>query len=278
MQIDLRLLPYLEPLLRVHEQSPQQPDNLCGPYWISLLLAAYGNLPVTAVEVAIAAATLLPNHGNPANWLPPSATSLQGLGYDQIPTSADIAACGTSITGLMQATETLSQNRFCLVPLQAADWSLGLTAVWQLCYTQLDWQIIPLLNPHTHYFLGSKPTPLNVLRYLELAEQSAEQMPDQALKSLLADWSVGHFALLVGQLQGNLKALYALLDTYPQFGWGGWHMQPLGAIAQSLHRPDQATQGGIALFIKSELRTEVERYAVSLGLSVADWDNGSPQP
>lgn len=274
MQIDLKLLPYLKPLLCIHEKSPQQPDNLCGPYWVSLLLAAYSSLPVTAVEVAIAAATLLPSHGNPAGWLPPSATSLQGLGYDQIPTSADIEACGTSITGLIQATRELSQNRFCLVPLQASDWSSGLTAVWQLCQTQLDWQIIPLLNPHTQYFLGSKPTLLNVLRYLQAPEEGAEQ----ALNPLPADWSVGHFALLVGQLQGNSKALVALLDTYPQFGWGGLHVQPLGAIAQSLHRPDQATQGGIALFVKSELRAEVEHHAVSLGLSVADWDNGSPRP
>lgn len=55
-------------------------------------------------------------------------------------------------------------------------------------------------------------------------------------------------------------------------------MQPLGAIAQSLHRPDQATQGGIALFTKSELRAEVQHHAVGLGLSIADWDNGSPRP
>ena len=57
MPINLDLLSHLEPLLTVYQNDSQQPDNLCGPYCVSLLLKAYGALSVTAVEVAIAASS-----------------------------------------------------------------------------------------------------------------------------------------------------------------------------------------------------------------------------
>ena len=101
MELSFDRLPYLESLLAVYETQNQQPDNLCGPYWISLLLQAYGKMAVSPVEVAIAASTLLPSRGDPADWLPPGATSLLGPGYQTIPTVAEAEICGTSIQGLM---------------------------------------------------------------------------------------------------------------------------------------------------------------------------------
>lgn len=266
MHLDLTLLPYLEPLLSVHNKFDQQPDNLCGPYWVSLLLQAYGGVSVSAVEVAIAASTVLPSQGNPADWLPQNATSLLGPDYENIPAIPDVDACGTSITGLLHATEQLSQGRFCLVPLQAENWEDGLTAVWALCQTYPDWQAVPILNPHTSYFWGSKLTPLALVSYLKTGQLSPPP----------ADWTVGHFALLVGQLQSNKSALYALQDTYPHFGWNGLHLQPPIAVAQSLHRPHQTTQGGIALFLTTELRSTAEQLATQQGLQLALWDNGTP--
>ncbi|MEO0534371.1 MAG: hypothetical protein AAF215_10980 [Cyanobacteria bacterium P01_A01_bin.123] len=266
MQLNLTLFPYLEPLLHVHEQDNQQPDNLCGPYWISLLLQAYGNLSVSAVEVALKASTILPSHGDPADWIPPSATSHLGPGYDRIPTVSDIAACGTSITGLIQATEQLSQGRFCLLPLQSNTWIGALTAVWHLCHTHPEWQVVPLLNPHTSYFLGSTLTPRQLFNNLE----------SSAIASPPPNWSVGHFALLIGQLQGNANSLYALLDTYPHFGWNGIHLQPPNALVQSLQRPNQDTQGGIALFVASELRSRLEPLLENHTLKIKPWDNGTP--
>ena len=159
MQLNLTLFSYVQPLLQVHEQDNQQPDNLCGPYWVALLLQAYGNLAISTVDVALKASTILPNHGDPTNWIPPKATSLLGPGYDRIPTISDIDACGTSILGLMQATEQLSQGRFCLIPLQTSNWLNALETLWHLCQTHPDWQIVPLLNPHTSYFLGLNPHP-----------------------------------------------------------------------------------------------------------------------
>ncbi|MEM9266084.1 MAG: hypothetical protein AAGA46_11220, partial [Cyanobacteria bacterium P01_F01_bin.13] len=212
MHIDL--LPNLDPLLALHQQENQQPDNLCGPYWVSLLLRAYRDVAVTAVDVAIAASTVLPSHGNPTDWLPPNAHSLQGPKYDQIPTDADLTICGTSITGLIQATTTLSKGQFCLIPCQAINWQNRLTILWELCQSHPHWHAVPLLNPHTSYFWGTSPPPLTPISFLE----------SKPISPPPTDWSVGHFNLLIGAVQQDTNRLYALLDTYPQFGWQGLHL------------------------------------------------------
>ena len=266
MQINLTLLPYLEPLLECHHKDPQQPDNLCGPYWVSLLLRAYGELTITAVEAAIAASTILPDRGNPSDWLPPSAQSLQGANYSQIPTHTNLQICGTSITGLIHATTTLSQSRFCLIPLQIPDWQQGLATLWQLCQAHPGWQAIPLLNLHTRYLWGTTPSPLSLISYL----QSKQPSPPPT------DWNVGHFNLLIGAAQQDSQSLYTLLDTYPHFGWQGIHLQPPGALSQSLHRPQHPTQGGLALFTSKQNRTEIEHIVSENGFKISVWDNGSP--
>ena len=266
--LNLTLLPYLKSLLPLHEKAGSQPDNLCGPYWVALLLQAYGELSVSAVEVAIAAATVLPSQGNSADWLPPGATSRLGTNYDQIATVPNIDEAGTSITGLMQATEKLSQGQFSLLPLTTDDWAAGLQTVWQLCQTHPEYQAIPLLNAHTRYFWGSRLTPLQVMTYLE-GDPVTPPPPD---------WNVGHFALLAGHLQGPAQSLYALLDTYPQFGWQGLHLQPPIAVAQSLARPQQRDQGGLALFVATALRSHLVASIAQSGLRIEPWNNGSPAP
>lgn len=266
MPLSLSLLPYLEPLLRLHENRGQQPDNLCGPYWVSLLLQAYGGVSVSAVETAIAAATALPSQGNPADWLPSGAHSRSDDGYERIATLPDLAACGTAISGLMRATRQLSQEHACLIPLQIDDWTLGLSQVLDLCNTHLDWQIVPILNVHTGYLWGSQPTPLQLFSYLQMGQ----------LAPLPADWKVGHFALLVGCLQPEKNSLYAVLDTYPQFGWKGLHLQPSTTLAQALERPHHDTQGGIALFAATAVRSQIISRVEQAGLRIATWDNGSP--
>ncbi|MEM9008253.1 MAG: hypothetical protein AAGE59_32685 [Cyanobacteria bacterium P01_F01_bin.86] len=263
MPITLNLLPHTEPLLTVHQTDHQQPDNLCGPYCLSLLLRAYGALSVNAVDVAIAASTVLPSNGNPTDWLPPNASSLQSKNYHHISTHPNLNICGTSITGLIYATKILSKGKFSLIPLQIADWQTGLAKILKLCHTQ---PAIPLLNPHTSYFWGTHPSPLTLISYLDSKQISPPP----------TDWSVGHFNLLIGAAHQEPQTLYTLLDTYPQFGWQGLHFQPAAALSQSLHRPKQTTQGGLALFIKTELRPEIENLVLGEGFNISVWDNGSP--
>ena len=297
MQLNLKLFPHLNSLLHRHEKAGQQPDNLCGPYWVSLLLKAYGGLSVSAVEVALSASTILPSQGEPADWLPTGATSCHGPNYDRIPTSSNLDACGTSAVGLIHATEKLSQGDFCLVSLQAANWLDGLAAACELCQTHPDWQAVPILNVYTSYLWSFHLPPLTLFTYLQTGELSPP----------LADWKVGHFSLLAGQLRkdvkrsvssglgdvpgdaepaplqgdvpcsdGNGYTLYAVLDTYPHFGWNGLHFQPPENLAQSLQRPNQTTQGGIALFVSTEVRPHLIAAAEKFGFQIATWDNGTP--
>ncbi|MEM6353967.1 MAG: hypothetical protein AAF766_24760 [Cyanobacteria bacterium P01_D01_bin.14] len=258
----LELLPYVEPLLT----RSQQPDNLCGPYWIALLLQAFAGISVSAVEVAIAASTQLPDRGGP--WVPPGARSVQGDAYGTIPTISALDQCGTSVMGLMAATEQISQGRFCLLPLRTDDWEASTARLWSMCQAYPEWQVMPLLNCHTAYLWGAHLSPADLFSYLQTGNLSAPP----------ADWSVGHFALLVGQMVGKAASLYAVLDTYVQFGWAGLHLQPGAAIAQSLDRPNHPTQGGLALFLASSLRPQVEQKAIAMGFSAATWDNGTPAP
>ena len=270
MKLTLDLLPSTHALSQTHEQAGQQPDNLCGPYWVSLLLQVHGQLSLSAVDVAKAASTILPSQGNLSDWLPPGATSRTGEGYNTIPTGPNIDECGTAVGGLIQATERLSQGRFCLLPLQFEVWASGLETLVQVCHNFPDWEVVPLLNAHTSYFWGSQLTPSAVAQFLQHGEKPATS----------PDWSVGHFALLAGHLQGpaqgTQKRLYAILDTYPQFGWNGLHLQPSDAIAQSLHRPQQSTQGGILLFTQSKNTSPLQNILVQQGFQISSWDNGTP--
>lgn len=266
MLFNLTLFPHLKALLPLHEKAGQQPDNLCGPYWLALLLQAYGQFSVSAVDVALAASTLLPSQGHPASWLPAGATSRVGAGYDRIPTVPDLDACGTAIAGLIHATAKLSESRFCLLPLQTEDWVAGLATLFDLCHTHPNWQAVPLLNLHTRYLWGSQLTPHQLFTHLQ-----GETMPPPP-----ADWNVGHFALLAGHLQSDRASLYAILDTYPHFGWQGLHLQPPDALAQSLQRPDLPIQGGIALFIRTELKPQITPFLAPANIQIATWDNGTP--
>lgn len=282
MKLALDFLPGIDSLLSRYETVGQQPDNLCGPYWISLLLQTYGQISLSAVDVAKAASTILPNRGNPLDWVPPGAISRTGEGYSSIPTIQNIEACGTSVDGLIYATKTLSQERFCLLPLQINSWTnsweSGIDKIMQLCHNHPNWEMLPLLNVHTSYFWHSQLSLSEVVLYLASGKEP----------STASEWSVGHFALLVGQAQvrsqhpthsltHNLThSLCAILDTYPQFGWNGLHLQPPSAIAQSLHRPQQSTDGGILLFIKTSDRPQIAKEITQKGFQIASWDNGTP--
>lgn len=261
-------LPYLDQLRQRHHLAGQQPDNLCGPYWVALLLQAFGDLPVSAVDVALAAATVVPSQGNPRDWLPPGATSRLGTNYDRIPTTADVHCSGTAIDGLIQATASLSAGHFCLVPLQTQAWETDLPTLWQLCQNHTEGPIVPLLNCHTSYLWGSRPSQTHVKAYLD----------GTPIHPSPPDWDVGHFALLAGYLQGNVNALYVVLDTYPHFGWGGLHLQPPDALCHSLVRPDHPTTGGIALFMATAVRSHLQPQLTDSGFQISPWDNGSPMP
>jgi hypothetical protein len=255
----VQLLLGFSPIAPAHRQAGQQPDNLCAPYWVSILLRSQG-FDVTPEAIAQLAGTVLPV-GDPVTWLPTGAASKQGYSLP-LPTTSCLDQAGTSAQGLIAAVAQLTAGAFCLLPLQA-DWTADrLYALLQLCQT---WQAVPLCNIQTSPLWGTGLAVSDAIAYLN---GLAIVPPD-------ADWHVGHFLTLAGTVQGTARTLILVCDTYPHFGWQGYHLQPAEAIAQALNRND-GVGGGVLVFIRSEQHLEISRQAEAIGLAIEVWDNGSP--
>lgn len=173
---------------------------------------------------------------------------------------------GRTWHGLCPTTRT--EGMFHSIGLHTSDWEVGLQTIWEFSQQHPEWQGVPLLNSHTSYFWGANPPQADMQAYLD----------GKPITPPSPDWSVGHFALLAGQLQGNAKTLYAVLDTYPHFGGGGLHVQPPAVLAQSLMRLNHSFEGGVALFVAEQVRSQVESLLSAVGFTIAPWDNGSPMP
>ena len=90
-----------------------------------------------------------------------------------------------------------------------------------------------------------------------------------------ADWNVGHFLVLAGAVIGSERRLILVCDTYPMFGWQGYHLQSIEAIAAALNRAD-GNRGGILLFADVQHKSAIEQELQSQQFTIEPWDNGSP--
>lgn len=257
----VQLLPGVNRITQEHHLAGQQPDNLCGPYWVAILLRSHG-FASTPEHVAQIAGSTLPV-GDPLTWVPKGASPRQDYSL-ALPEAADPEASGTSAQGLVDAVSTLSQSAYTFVPLQAQWTADRLEALLHLCQNHPDWQAIPLCNLQTGQLWGSGLTVGAAIAYLE----------GQSITPPLADWSVGHFLTLAGTVTGKARSLLLIGDTYPSFGWQGYYLQSAEALAQALNRSDGV--GGILLFIATRDREQVEQQARAAGFVIELWDNGSP--
>ncbi|HEY9642669.1 MAG TPA: hypothetical protein V6C57_19435 [Coleofasciculaceae cyanobacterium] len=260
----IQLLSGVERIAPEHQLAGQQPDNLCGPYWVATLLRSHGFPNLTPEQVAQSANSVLPI-GDPATWLPQGVPSRQDYSL-ALPETADLRAAGTSVQGLAAAVEGLSNYAYTVVPLRA-EWTPDrLEALLQLCHNHPGWNAVPLCNLSTRPLWGSRLAVSQAIAYLS-GEPITPPPPD---------WSVGHFLALAGTVTGKERSLLIACDTYPQFGWQGYHLQSAEALAQALNRGD-GTEGGILLFVASGDREQVVQQAKLAGFTIELWDNGSPQ-
>lgn len=260
--LPIQLLPGISKILDEHEQAGQQPDNLCGPYWVSILLRSHGVF-VTPEEIAQRAGSILPT-GDPTSWLPQDAPSHQDYALS-LPVTDDLEHAGTSAQGLMQAVAEVSQSAYALLPLQA-DWTADrLLTLLQICQNHADWSAIPLCNLRTGHLWGS---------HLDINEAIA-YLDGQPIHPPAPDWNVGHFLTIAGTIKGRSNTLLWVGDTYPIFGWRGYHLQPADAIAEALNRGD-SYEGGIFLFVAAQHQEPMAQLAETQGFQVEVWNNGSP--
>ena len=260
----VQLLPGMTQLTDKHRLAGQQHDNLCGPYWIALLLRSRDFHQLTPEQVAQVAGSVLPT-GDPQTWLPKHTSSRQDYRL-ALPVATGLSDAGTSAQGLITAIAQLSDGAYTLVPIQAKWSAERVGTILDLCRSNPGWTAVPLCNIRTDHLWGSHLAVSDAIAYLNGAPITPPS----------PDWKVGHFLALAGIVDGQSRSLILACDTYPSFGWQGYHLQPMDAIAQALNRGD-GNDGGILLFIATHDKEHVEQSMRAEGFVIDVWDNGSPK-
>ena len=257
----IRLVPGARDLAELHEKAIPQKDQLCGPFWGALALEAAGR-PADQDEVALRAGTTLAE-GDPAEWLPPGASPRTDYVLP-LPVSPDESSSGTSASGLARSIETLSEDALRVVPV-AGPW----TAETVVALVEISASEAPecalIANLRTGRLWGSK-APARLL---------LDHLLGLPVEAPAPDWDCGHFLAIVASLSGPGGALVALRDTYAELGWGGYHLQPAGAVAAALERWD-GREGGVLCVLERSAAEALASGLEGAGFDLRHWDNGTP--
>src|ERR671916_2981160 len=226
----VRLVPEPPTLAALHAEKMPQKDQLCGAFWGALALTTAGH-PADQDEVALRAGTTLAE-GDPAEWLPPGASPRTDY-ILPLPVSPDESSSGTSASGLARSIEVLSEDALRVVPV-AGPWTAeSVVSLVEVVASEAP-ECALVANLRTGRLWGSKLPARHLLDHL-LGLPVGAPAPD---------WDCGHFLAIVASLSGPGGALVALRDTYAELGWGGYHLQPAGAVAAALERRD-GHEGGV---------------------------------
>jgi hypothetical protein len=257
----VRLVPGARDLADLHEKAIPQKDQLCGPFWGALVLAASGH-PAGQDDVALHAGTTLAE-GDPADWLPPGASPRTDYSLS-LPVSPDEAFAGTSASGLARSIEALADNALRVIPI-AGPW----TAEMVVALVEVSASEVPgctlVANLRTGHLWGSH-APARLL---------LDHLLGLPVEPPAPDWDCGHFLTIVATLSGPGGALVTLRDTYPELGWGGYHLQPAGAVAAALDRGD-GHEGGVLCVCEASAATAFAGRLDVAGFELRHWDNGTP--
>src|SRR5271166_461249 len=241
------LLPGARALLALHALELPQRDDLCGAFCGALALRAGGverhdGQPIDQDEVALAAGSIISRLPDPT-ILPHGEVGRRDYRL-ALPLVDDSAASGTTAVGLLDAVHRLSDGRLAAIPY-SGPWTAGtLDGLFELTVA-LEHPVTLVANFATHHLWGSRASVPQMLDYLL----------DGELQGPPPDWDVGHFACVVGRVQGPGGNLYAVADTYPALGSGGLHVQPQERLAAALERRDMPAGGVIVIVAAEDLAT-----------------------
>jgi Family of unknown function (DUF6885) len=259
------LLPGAARLAELHAAELPQKDELCGSFCTLLALRAAGLDIPDQDAVALAAGAVLPPPGyDHLAALPEGEQGRQDYRLE-LPVIADGDLAGTSAPGLVRAVSALSGGTQTALPI-AGPWQAGaLDELLQIAAAEEQASVI--LNLATGALWGSRPPLAALLGYLATGDDSLGPA---------ADWQVGHFTGCLGAIRGAAGTLVLVADTYASLGWNGVHLQPIERVAASLRRDALPTAGGALLVVPADRAESVGAALGAAGLTVAAWDNGSP--
>jgi len=242
----------------------QQKDCLCGPYCVVAVLNEFGIYQwqgqlIDEDEIAMLSATTLPRSGQVVR---PYGTPPR-LDYRLDLPRVDDEIAGTSPEGIMQAVSLIGDNKLVALPL-CGPWVEK--SLKQFFFSvQGIFSIRIIANLRTGRLWGSRPSNSEYIR--ELAGDP--QIPPTS------DWDTGHYCQVVGILRGTGSVFVVIRDSYPNLGWGGYHLQPMRAFAAALRRGD-GNAGGLLAVGELHDRAQLERLVRQVGLEIGTWKNGSP--
>ena len=242
----------------------QQRDYLCGPFHAARVLrdagvAEWDGEAVDQDLIASRAGTILPAaEEGPA--VPPGASSLRGYRHDLA--RGEEARSGTAVGALAEAIEAAGSGSLRCIGLRG-----GWTGerVERLVDAATSGGVRLLANLRTGPLWASRP-PLGVL----LAALDGTPVAEPPA----ADWDVGHFVELARLVRGGGGSLVLVVDSYPELGWDGHHLQPPAALATALERGD-GHEGGVLAVVPAARVATVRDLAGGLGLEIGFWENGT---
>jgi hypothetical protein len=266
-RLEITWLPGAERIAPVHRRAGQQMDNLCGPYWTSVLLRAHG-FDADEEDVAVAAGTLLPSVGDPTTWVPPGQANRASYRRSLMRTD-DPDASGTSVTGLLASASELSDDVFRFLPIRGRGGvptdGEALRELIDLLERHPGWRAAPILNLRVGLLWGTQLSFDEAFAYLSGSKIEAPE----------PEWDVGHFVNVAGLVRADARTMLWLRDSYPSLGWHGYHLQPLEAVGEGIRRYE-GHEGGCLLFVASEAAPAIEHELKEVGFDIGGWDNGTP--
>jgi hypothetical protein len=265
-RLEVRLLPGARELLSFHVEELPQRDDLCGAFCGALALRAAGisqhaSQPLDQDAVAQAAGSIVSALGDVSS-LPHGEGGRRDYRLE-LPSIEDASLSGTTAAGLISAIVKLSGGALEAIPY-SGPWNVATLGGLFDFVSELERPATLVSNFATRHLWGGHATPAQLLDYLF----------DGAQEGPPPDWDVGHFACVVGRIQGPGGSLYGVADTYPSLGNRGLHLQPAERLAVALERRDMPA-GGMIVIVDAADAPAVRAPAAELGLSEGVWDNGT---
>ncbi len=281
---------------KYYKNMPSQRAESCGPYSLTPILLAYGynshnGYPIDEDYLSLLARTRLMKSEAEERKKVLEAVAKGELTYEEankehykvlykydLPYTEREEESGTSVQGLIHAIDVICKDGLLTIPIPSRKGKKVLFTKRRFnklvnylikLAEEIDYQII--LNLRTSHLIDPTSEEYNIVSLL-LNWNKPEVFS-------LWNWAVGHFTAVAGFMifsNGGKNIYFILRDTYKNYGFYGYHLQPMENVRRALLRGD-GREGGLLIIVPKEHYNKLLDTVKSVkGLMISDWDNGSP--